>query len=91
MSLTKLWLRGETKKNEHRSALTPSVCASLLADGFEIVVERCPERYFADAEFAAYGCQKKKKKKKEATNSACVAWAARWPTRGRGARRLWTL
>jgi saccharopine dehydrogenase (NAD+, L-lysine-forming) len=34
-----LWLRAETKKNEHRTALTPSVCKTLLAQGTSIIIQ----------------------------------------------------
>ncbi|KAI8919705.1 hypothetical protein BC831DRAFT_480386 [Entophlyctis helioformis] len=51
-----LWLRAETKKNEKRTALTPSVCKTLLDNGFTITVERCSQRIMADQEFADVGC-----------------------------------
>ncbi|KAJ3086607.1 Saccharopine dehydrogenase [Quaeritorhiza haematococci] len=51
-----LWLRGETKKNEHRTALTPTACKTLIENGFKITVERCPERIFNDQEYADVGC-----------------------------------
>ena len=54
MSVTKLWLRGEVKLHEHRSALTPSVCDTLIKNGFEIVVERCDQRFFREEEFSQY-------------------------------------
>jgi saccharopine dehydrogenase (NAD+, L-lysine-forming) len=52
-----LWLRAEVKPMEHRAALTPSVCAELLKNGFKITVERCPQRIFADKEYEAIGCE----------------------------------
>lgn len=50
-----LWLRHETKPDEHRSALTPSVCKALIENGFKIFVERSTERFFSDAEFEEAG------------------------------------
>ena len=47
-----LWLRGETKKNEARTALTPDVCRTLLETGeFSITVERCHQRIFPDSDY----------------------------------------
>lgn len=50
-----LHLRSETKPLEHRSALTPTVVRKLLDKGFEVNVERSPERIFDDDEFASAG------------------------------------
>lgn len=47
-----LWLRCETKPHEHRSALTPTTAKALLDAGFDITVERDPQRIFDDQEFA---------------------------------------
>ncbi|KAJ3197386.1 Saccharopine dehydrogenase [Irineochytrium annulatum] len=52
-----LWLRGETKKNEQRSALTPSVVKTLLAEGFQITVERSAVRIFDDQDFVTAGAK----------------------------------
>lgn len=49
-----LWLRCETKPHEHRSALTPTTAKKLLDAGFDITVERDPQRIFEDSEFEAY-------------------------------------
>ena len=49
-----LWLRAETKKNEHRTALTPSVVKSLLEAGFQITVEKSQESIFDKSEYAEY-------------------------------------
>lgn len=46
-----LWLRCETKEFEHRSALTPITAKKLIDAGFDITVERDPQRIFDDAEF----------------------------------------
>ncbi|RHZ81060.1 hypothetical protein Glove_124g23 [Diversispora epigaea] len=54
--MVKLWLRAETKPNEHRSALTPSTCQILLQKGFQITVEKSTERIFEDEEFEKVGC-----------------------------------
>ncbi|KAF9187487.1 Saccharopine dehydrogenase [Haplosporangium sp. Z 767] len=51
-----LWLRAETKAMEHRAALTPSTCKTLLDRGFKITVERSPERIFEDEEYEKVGC-----------------------------------
>ncbi|KAJ3018011.1 Saccharopine dehydrogenase [Thoreauomyces humboldtii] len=52
-----LWLRAETKRNERRTALTPSVCEKLVKEeGFVISVESCKERIFKDHEYVSAGC-----------------------------------
>ncbi|KAF8128446.1 hypothetical protein EV363DRAFT_1170555 [Boletus edulis] len=51
-----LWLRCEKKTFERRSALTPTTAKELINAGFEITVERDPQRIFDDAEFEAVGC-----------------------------------
>ncbi|KAK3817404.1 MAG: hypothetical protein J3Q66DRAFT_377947 [Benniella sp.] len=43
---------------EHRAALTPSTCAELLDEGFQITVEESPERIFDDNEYVV-ACQGK--------------------------------
>lgn len=48
-----LWLRCEKKPHEHRSALTPTTAKKLIDAGFDIYVERDPQRIFDDAEFEA--------------------------------------
>lgn len=52
-----IWLRCETKPAEHRSALTPTTAKKLIEAGFDVTVERDPNRIFADAEFAQAGCK----------------------------------
>ncbi|MBW0534746.1 hypothetical protein O181_074461 [Austropuccinia psidii MF-1] len=52
-----LWLRCETKPFEHRSALTPATSKRLIDDGFKVVVERDPQRFFTDKEFEEVGCE----------------------------------
>lgn len=50
-----LHLRAETKPLEHRSALTPTTAKKLRDAGFDIVVERDPNRIFDDSEFSDLG------------------------------------
>ncbi|KAH9812733.1 hypothetical protein DFH28DRAFT_1084142 [Melampsora americana] len=52
-----IWLRCETKPFEHRSALTPTTCKKLIENGFKIIVESDPQRFFNDSEFEKVGCQ----------------------------------
>lgn len=51
-----LYLRCEMKKNEHRAALTPSTAKKLIDAGFDITVERDPQRIFDDEEYEQAGC-----------------------------------
>jgi len=46
-----LWLRCETKEFEARAALTPTTAKQLLDAGFEVIVERDPQRIFDDLEY----------------------------------------
>ena len=46
-----LYLRCEMKKHEHRAALTPSTAKQLLDSGFDVIVERDPQRIFDDEEY----------------------------------------
>lgn len=46
-----IWLRCEKKPFEHRSALTPTTAKTLMDNGFEVYVERDPQRIFDDEEF----------------------------------------
>ncbi|KAK4056536.1 Saccharopine dehydrogenase [Microbotryomycetes sp. JL221] len=55
--MANLWLRCETKEFEHRSALTPTTAKQLMQHGFNITVERDPQRIFKDEEFEAVGCK----------------------------------
>jgi hypothetical protein len=48
-----LWLRCEKKEFERRAALTPTTAKKLLDAGFDISVERDPQRIFDDAEYEA--------------------------------------
>lgn len=46
-----LYLRCEMKKAEHRAALTPTTAKALLDAGFDVTVERDPQRIFDDEEY----------------------------------------
>lgn len=46
-----LWLRCEKKEFERRSALTPTTAKKLIDAGFDITVERDPQRIFDDEDF----------------------------------------
>jgi saccharopine dehydrogenase (NAD+, L-lysine-forming) len=48
-----LWLRCETKEFERRAALTPATTKKLIDAGFDITVERDPQRIFDDEEYEA--------------------------------------
>ncbi|KAI8852696.1 hypothetical protein BC829DRAFT_360433 [Chytridium lagenaria] len=50
-----LWLRAETKKNEKRTALTPSAVKILQENGFKVTVEKCTQRIFDDADYEKVG------------------------------------
>lgn len=52
-----IWLRCETKPFEHRSALTPTTSKKLIENGFKVIVESDPQRFFSDSEFEKVGCQ----------------------------------
>jgi len=57
MSAQPLWLRCEKKEFERRAALTPTTAKKLLDAGFEISVERDPQRIFDDEEYEKVGCK----------------------------------
>ncbi|PWN24198.1 Formate/glycerate dehydrogenase catalytic domain-like protein [Microstroma glucosiphilum] len=52
-----LYLRCEMKKAEHRAALTPTTAKQLLDAGFDVTVERDPQRIFDDEEYERVGCK----------------------------------
>ncbi|MCJ8298975.1 MAG: saccharopine dehydrogenase [Pseudomonadales bacterium] len=52
-----LWLRAETKPLEERTALPPEHAKQLLAAGFKITVEQCPQRIFSIDNYAQIGCE----------------------------------
>ncbi|KAG8745271.1 Saccharopine dehydrogenase [Ceratobasidium sp. 414] len=52
-----LWLRCEKKEFERRAALTPTTAKQLLDAGFDITVERDPQRIFDDEEYERVGCK----------------------------------
>lgn len=47
----RFWLRCEKKEFERRAALTPTTARRLIDAGFEIQVERDPQRIFDDEEY----------------------------------------
>ncbi|CAJ0648606.1 3438_t:CDS:2 [Entrophospora sp. SA101] len=52
-----LWLRAETKADEHRAALTPNTSKQLIQNGsFKITVEKSTQRIFDDEEYERIGC-----------------------------------
>ena len=51
-----IWLRGEVKKNEKRSALSPIDAKKLLSAGARVTVERSVNRIFVDQEYLDIGC-----------------------------------
>lgn len=46
-----IYLRCEMKKAEHRAALTPTTAKKLIDAGFDVTVERDPQRIFDDEEY----------------------------------------
>ncbi|MEM9845937.1 MAG: saccharopine dehydrogenase, partial [Pseudomonadota bacterium] len=51
-----LWIRAEQRDNEDRTGLTPEGARALLAQGFEITVERSSNRIIPDADYEQAGC-----------------------------------
>ncbi len=52
-----VWLRAETKENEHRTPLTPDDARDLRQRGIDIAVEQSTQRIFSDREYADAGCR----------------------------------
>ncbi len=52
-----VWLRAETKENEHRTPLTPDDARSLRQHGIDVAVEQSTQRIFPDREYADAGCR----------------------------------
>ncbi len=50
-----VWLRHETKKQEHRVALDPKACLELQKLGHEVIIERSDQRIFVDQEYEKLG------------------------------------
>ena len=50
--MTHLWLRAETKENEKRTALTPSVVSKLIDQGFKITIEESETSIFESSEYS---------------------------------------
>lgn len=51
-----IWLRAETKPQEHRTALTPDCAATLLKHGFRVTVENSQQNCFPIAAYRDAGC-----------------------------------
>ncbi|KAJ3328827.1 Saccharopine dehydrogenase [Blyttiomyces sp. JEL0837] len=49
------WLRAETKPNEHRTALTPSVAKTLISEGAKVTVERSSQSIFDEKDYVEVG------------------------------------
>ena len=50
-----LWLRKEDKSGERRVPITPTEVSQLVKAGVGVTVERCSERCYSDADYAAAG------------------------------------
>lgn len=51
-----LWLRDEVRETERRSPLLPEGAKSLIAAGYDVVVERSDKRIFATEDYEKAGC-----------------------------------
>ena len=54
--MKQLYLRKETKKNEHRTPLTPQDCATLIENNYKIQFESSDTRCYKDDEYLRAGC-----------------------------------
>lgn len=54
--MKQLYLRKETKKNEHRTPLTPQDCATLIENNYQIQFEQSSTRCYKDDEYLRAGC-----------------------------------
>ena len=54
--MKRLYLRKETKENEHRTPLTPCDCATLIENNYEIQFEPSDTRCYKDEEYESAGC-----------------------------------
>lgn len=52
-----IWLRSEYRATERRTPLLPLGAATLIKEGYDVVVERSGKRIIDDADYAAVGCQ----------------------------------
>lgn len=52
-----LWLRAEPKAFEERTLVTPTVAQALVEAGYDVVIEKCPQRAFAIESYEAAGCK----------------------------------
>lgn len=55
--MTTIWIRAEEKAREARAPVAPRDAATLLAAGYDVVVEASPARAIPDADYAAAGCR----------------------------------
>lgn len=51
-----IWLRAETKPQEHRTALPPAGAKALLGGGFSVTVEKSDQNCFPIADYEKIGC-----------------------------------
>lgn len=51
-----IWLRNEYRATEHRTPLLPKGAATLINEGYRVVVERSAKRIIEDSAFEAAGC-----------------------------------
>jgi saccharopine dehydrogenase (NAD+, L-lysine forming) len=51
-----IWLRAENKAFEQRTPLTPAGAATLVKAAFNVIVERCDTRAYADDDYGSTGC-----------------------------------
>lgn len=65
-----IWLRAETNETEPRTLLTPEDAAGLIEQGYDVTIERSPQRIFEDRLYKKVGCH--------------LAPAGTWPTAPRG-------
>ena len=54
--MKRLYLRKETKKNEHRTPLTPNDCVTLIENNYQIQFEPSDTRCYKDEEYELAGC-----------------------------------
>ena len=57
MNRIHIWLRAETKNNEYRTPITPTIAKKLLEHGYLITVEKSDTRCFKNEEYKIIGCQ----------------------------------
>lgn len=52
----KLWIRAETRENEHRTPLIPEHAAALISQGVTVTVESSAKRIYPDQTYQEVGC-----------------------------------